>query len=128
MKQIHHPFVQIPYGGLAQYIETNLLKFIMLLQDIGHILYNIENDSGSSELSQIEKEVEQSFSKLSSIVQTLKDETVSKIVKLRTAEKESLENAKKSLADSIKNAIYVFNSVKKSLSVEKIKQVIHIYT
>ncbi|XP_013139457.1 PREDICTED: uncharacterized protein LOC106104065 [Papilio polytes] len=90
--------------------------------DIGHILYNIENDSGSSELSHIEKEVEQSFSKLSSIVQTLKDETVSKIVKLRTAEKESLENAKKSLADSIKNAIYVSNSVKKSLSVEKIKQ------
>ncbi|XP_013173923.1 PREDICTED: uncharacterized protein LOC106122488 isoform X1 [Papilio xuthus] len=90
--------------------------------DIGHLLYNIGNDTGSSELLQIEKEVEQSFSKLSFIVQVLKGEAVNKIIDLRTTEKESLENAKKSLADSIKNAKYVLNSVKKSLSVEKIKQ------
>lgn len=87
------------------------------------MLHNIANNIGTSDVTQIESEIEQHYSKLTSIIQAQKQEITDKIISLKNAEKESLYYAKNKLADSIAKAKSVIAAINKSLSVDKIKQV-----
>ncbi|CAG4982280.1 unnamed protein product [Parnassius apollo] len=103
-------------------VDETFRRLTKTAVDIGHLLHNIENETGSTDLTQITNEVEQHFSKLTSIIQKKKQDVIDKILVLKNAEKEKLHEAKNSVANSIKKANSVLISINKSLSVEKIKQ------
>lgn len=94
------------------------------MQDIGHLLHNIENETGSSsDLTLMLENVEQHFSKLAAAIQKHKKEVLSIIVKLKCSEKESLRKAKDDLAIAIKKANSVLNTINLSSEPNKAKQV-----
>ncbi|CAH2040488.1 unnamed protein product, partial [Iphiclides podalirius] len=103
-------------------VDETFRRLTKTAVDIGHLLLDIANDTGSSDLTQIASEVEQHFSKLTFIIQTQKKEIIDKILFLKNAEKESLHKAKSTLADSITKAKSVLMAINKSLSVDKIRQ------
>lgn len=95
-----------------------------MLQDVGHLLHNMENETGAtSELTQIIANIEQHFSKLCSIVQKHKHEVIDIVTKLKNAEKTSLHTAKDDLTVAIKQATKVMDSIRMTSNPKKIKMV-----
>jgi hypothetical protein len=96
----------------------NLNKF----QDIGNLLHNMENDTASNcELTNIIKDIEQHFSKLSSKIQKHKKEVIDIIVILKSSEKDSLQRAKNDIENSIKLSKKVLNTINLISSTDQLK-------
>lgn len=95
------------------------------MQDIGHLLYNTESETGAvTEVTKVIADIEQHFSKLNSIIQKHKTELVETISKLKRSEKNSLYKAKEDVTVLIKKAKEIINKMSMSLDPKKMKQVI----
>ncbi|CAH0399146.1 unnamed protein product [Chilo suppressalis] len=103
-------------------VDETFKRLTKTAVDIGNLLHNIENDTGStSELTNMISNIEQHFSKLSSQIQRHKHEIISIIVKLKCSEKDSLRKAKTDVENSIKVSRKILNVIK-SIDVNKSKQ------
>lgn len=97
-----------------------------LFQDIGQLLYNIDNETGpKSEVTQIIADIEQHFSKLCSIVQKHKQETIEIVTKVKSAEKESLLKAKTDVFNALKKANQISRMISSTADTTMFKQVWH---
>lgn len=80
--------------------------------DIGYLLLNYENDTGSAtELIKIIASIDQHFSKYFSLVQKHKENVINIISNLKCSEEDSLQKAKIEVVNAAKRAKYILKQI-----------------
>ncbi|CAH0752000.1 unnamed protein product [Diatraea saccharalis] len=122
IQEINNDFLE-ELSQLSPKVDETFKRLTKTAVDIGNLLHNIENDTGSaSELTNMINDIEQHFSKLSSQIQKHKQEVIGIIVKLKSAEKDSLHKAKNDIENSIKVSHKMLNIIKSTSDANKSKQ------
>ncbi|XP_049870616.1 tudor domain-containing protein 1 [Pectinophora gossypiella] len=121
MQEINDNFLE-DIIDITPKVDETYKRLTKTAVDVGHLLHNIENETTSSELTQMLADVKQHFSKLAAAIQKHEKEVVDIIVKLKCSERESLHKAKDDLANGIKKAKTVLHTINSCSNPVKAKQ------
>ncbi|KAF9799905.1 hypothetical protein SFRURICE_013642, partial [Spodoptera frugiperda] len=123
LQEINETFLE-ELVEISPKVDETYRRLTKTAVDIGYLLYNFQNDSGSAkDLTVILASVEQHFSKLFSIIQKHKEEIVNIILYLKFSEKNSLQRAKSDIANSIKKANNVLDLIAVATDTKNIKKI-----
>ncbi|XP_047531569.1 RING finger protein 17 isoform X2 [Vanessa atalanta] len=108
--------------NIAPKVDEVFKRLSKTAVDIGHLLTKIDDESNSTKYTTLINNIEQHFSKLSSIIQNKKHEITSKVLQLKLNEKDSLKKAKQDISDALWKANSTLNAIN-SLNPNKLKEI-----
>ncbi|CAB3235551.1 unnamed protein product [Arctia plantaginis] len=122
IQEVNESFME-DLNGISPQVDEIFRRLTKTAVDIGYLLLNYENDTGSAtDLVKIIASIDQHFSKLMSIVQKHKKDVINIILNLKCSERDSLENAKSDVVNSIKKAKSIMKCIKAFSDPQKLKQ------
>ncbi|XP_072929220.1 RING finger protein 17 isoform X2 [Epargyreus clarus] len=111
MQEMNESFLE-ELTDITPKVDETYRRLTKTAVEIGNLMYNMENDAGTSELTRIIHNIQQHFSKLSSMIQKHKKEVIDIVLKIQSTEKDSLNIVKNDIAKAIKEAKNTLNAVK----------------